>query len=187
MSDPHDAQDYTANGPTDAGFRTGGDNTKIINGAVLAGTECGVRGIGLETKGSSKPAIGVFGEGKGSNGGVVGQSETGTGVRGESRGPAAGVQGSGDPGVHGISQKSDGVYGEFIGNQQFTGSGIHGDSNSFYGGLFTSRHGHGVLGRSLRIAGVVGICGDKDAKELPPPPLRLAYAVGQTEGLESQE
>jgi hypothetical protein len=46
MADHHDAQDYTANGPTGIGFRTGGENTGIANGVVATGTEIGAHGIG---------------------------------------------------------------------------------------------------------------------------------------------
>ena len=62
MTDHHDAQDYTANGPTNVGFKTGGDGTGIANGVVAEGNVFGVHGIGLGTEGSSAETVGVFGE-----------------------------------------------------------------------------------------------------------------------------
>lgn len=52
MADHENAQDYTANGPTNVGFRTGGDGTGIRNGVVAAGTEIGARGIGRDAPGT---------------------------------------------------------------------------------------------------------------------------------------
>jgi hypothetical protein len=156
MSDHHDAQDYTANGPTDIGFRTGGDNTGITNGVVAYGTEFGVRGIGVGTEGSSKPAFGVFGEGKGSNEGVVGQSETGTGVRGESRGPAPGVQGDGNPGVKGHSDEGVGVQGD-----SNISVGVEGEGDPGVRG-FSQKGVAGVVGEALVGSGVVGYGGRAD-------------------------
>lgn len=154
MSDPHDAQDYTANGPTDIGFRTGGNNTGITNGVVAYGTEFGVRGIGVGTERSDKRAYGVFGEGI--DGGVVGQSGTGTGVRGESRGMSAGVYGAGVPGVHGFSNTSAGIFGEFVGVQPFEGSGVHGKNDRGVGVQGESSISTGVWGHSKTGWGVHG-------------------------------
>ncbi len=64
MADHDDAQDYTANGPTDIGFRTGGDGTGIVNGVVAAGTQIGVHGIGVGESGHSAETVGVVGESK---------------------------------------------------------------------------------------------------------------------------
>ena len=61
MADHDDAQDYTANGPTDVGFRTGGDDTGITTGVVAAGTEFGVVGTGVLIEGSPFRPIGVLG------------------------------------------------------------------------------------------------------------------------------
>ena len=82
MTDHHDAQDYTANGPTNVGFKTGGDGTGIANGVVAEGNVFGVHGIGLGTEGSSAETVGVFGE-----------SDSGYGVKGQSTGNFSGVLG----------------------------------------------------------------------------------------------
>jgi hypothetical protein len=50
-TDHHNAQDYLVNGPTNAGFKTGGNGTGIANGVVAEGNVFGVYGIGLGTVG----------------------------------------------------------------------------------------------------------------------------------------
>lgn len=146
MSDHQDAQDYTANGPTNAGFRTNGAN--IVNGVVASGTQYGVHGIGVGGSGASETV------------GVVGESESGSGVRGFG---SPGVEGSSEDyfGVQGTSTNSRGVqgsglsagvYGESNGNKEIpletsipivghqppeklfaTYAGVQGESNSQYG------------------------------------------------------
>jgi hypothetical protein len=95
----HDAQDYTANGPTNIGFRTGGDNTGIKNGVVAAGINIGVHGIGVGEPETTLLATGVFGEsargygvrGKSVQIGVLGESDKETGVRGVGKWGVEGV------------------------------------------------------------------------------------------------
>jgi hypothetical protein len=155
-TDAHDAQDYTANGPTDAGFRTGGD--RIKNGVIATGTEIGVHGIGAGTVDgtveSSKPTTGVVGESKRGNGvkgfsrdfaGVVGESETSNGVQGN--GPT-GVYGEGNLTVRSIGV--EGKSGSGIGVQGKSGSGIgvQGSSKKGVGGHFESEEGRGGVFRT---------------------------------------
>jgi hypothetical protein len=161
MSDHNDAQDYTANGPTDVGFRTGGDGTGITNGVVAAGTAIGVHGTGVGVAGNGAVTIGVFGDstfgiGIGVQGmstgqqGVLGISDTGDGVQGTS-GSGVGVSGishnnDGIVGTSSADQKS-GVFGDHTGLTQVTfgvsgrsqspvGAGINGFSDVGYGGYF---------------------------------------------------
>jgi hypothetical protein len=102
MPDHEDAQDYTANGPTNAGFKTNG--TGIANGVVAGGNKYGVHGIGLGTEGSSAETAGVYGE-SGLGIGVHGWSNNREGVFGRSQSPtAAGVSGAGNLGVYGYGK-----------------------------------------------------------------------------------
>jgi hypothetical protein len=161
MSNPHNATDYTANGPTNIGFRTGGDNTGIENGVVATGTKIGVKGIGAKLPDSSAQATGVEGEspeGYGVRGhsvtdyGVVGSSDDYTGIRGD--GKFGGVYGVSDSGfgVKGTSWADDGV----VGSSSATGkSGVVGDNTggpegAGFGvsGHCKSRDGAGVSGSS---------------------------------------
>jgi len=98
MSDHEEAQDFTALGPTAAGFRTRG--ARIQKGVDVIGTEVGVAGQGgtLDVRG-----IGVSGFAHGI--GVRGISVDGTGVEGSSRGEA----GADCIGVTGSSQAEDGI------------------------------------------------------------------------------
>lgn len=149
MSDHHDAQDYTANGPTSVGFKTGGDGTGIVNGVVAEGTEYGVCGRGLGTYGSSAETAGVFGEsitGYGVKGvstnfpGVLGISRFSPGVKGD--GNDVGVEGNGKTGVlghgnTGVRGKGEGGYG--VDGHSDNDAGIHGSSDRGRGGIFESR------------------------------------------------
>ena len=95
-----EAQDYTATGPTDIGFRTGGDGTGIDNGVVAQGKITGVTGIGLAAPGTS-PAdqpIGVVGKGQT---GVVGLGHQPEGTTPDS---SVGVFGQGGVGVRGSTE-----------------------------------------------------------------------------------
>ena len=165
MADHHDAQDYTANGPTGVGFRTGGDGTGIKNGVVASGTEIGVHGIARPAPGDSfgRP-MGVLGEGSPGvfgRGVDVGASEPPVGVIGEGHVGVRGTGASGGAGVEGLSGAT-GVrgFGEFVGvrgesphgtsvvgdsdtgigveGHSGKGLGIHGRSDEAYGGVFTS-------------------------------------------------
>jgi hypothetical protein len=104
----HEAKDYQATGPTDIAFRTHG--TRIENG-VATGTHVGVHGIGFE-EGTTRPSIGVKGEGvtgvSGVGGiGVDGFSKHSTGVKGHSE-LGVGVRGESDV-HHGIVGTSNGI------------------------------------------------------------------------------
>jgi hypothetical protein len=149
MSDHEDAQDYTANGPTDVGFRTGGDGTGITNGVVATGTEIGVHGTGVGTGTSSVEVIGVLGDstaGVGVKGiatgqqGVLGFSDTAEGVQGSS-GSGTGVSGDSRSGVgvRGSSSGDDGIVGTTSANQK---SGVFGENTD------TTQVTFGVSGRS---------------------------------------
>ena len=114
MSDHEDAQDYTANGPTDVGFRTGGDGTGIAKGVVAQGTVVGVHGIGSGP--ADAIAVGVLGESK--NGvGVQGRSFRGIGVAGSTADPDSSA-------ISGSAQGGDGITGFSL-----TGVGVRGSSN----------------------------------------------------------
>ena len=150
MPDHHDAQDYTANGPTAVGFKTGGDGTGIANGVVAEGTEYGVHGKGLGTEGASTETTGVFGEsipGYGVKGistnfpGVFGRSDHDAGVQGV--GTDVGVRGEGKTGVFGRGENT-GVQGNCengigVDGHSTKGAGLHGSSNQGRGGVFESR------------------------------------------------
>lgn len=162
MSDHEDAQDYTANGPTDVGFRTGGDGTGITNGVVAMGTQFGVHGTGVGAPGTSEETIGVFGDstlGIGVKGmstsqpGVLGLSDTDNGVQGNS-GSGTGVSGDSKSGVgvRGSSNGNDGVVGTSSGNQK---SGVFGDHTD------TTQVTFGVSGRSQSPLGA-GVNGFSD-------------------------
>jgi hypothetical protein len=162
MSDSEDAKDYTANGPTDAGFRTGGDGTGIKNGVFVAGKEIGVSGTSLGTGDGSffaglageGPAFGVHGHSQ--NGiGVFGRSEAANGVEGHCIGTLGiGVKGFGFVAVEGESTNGTGVKGF----DRQTGTGVEGNSDSGLGVRGTSSSGDGVVGSSvgLRKSGVFG-------------------------------
>ena len=154
MSDHHDAQDYTANGPTAVGFQTGGDGTGIANGVVAGGTESGVHGIGLGDPGSSAMTYGVLGESKTGYGvkgysenlaGVLGISHNEPGVKGS--GNAVGVEGDGKTGVFGHGDtgvKGDGKVGAGVNGHSESGAGVHGSSDRDRGGIFESQ---GLVGQ----------------------------------------
>jgi hypothetical protein len=162
MSDHNDAQDYTANGPTDVGFRTGGDGTGITKGVAVTGNEIGVHGTGLGFGGMSAEVIGVLGDSKVGVGvkgvstsvqGVLGVSDTFNGVEGMSV-SGDGVSGESQSGV-GVTGRSDGnngVVGTSSGNQK---SGVFGDHTD------TTRVTFGVSGRSQSPLGA-GISGFSD-------------------------
>jgi hypothetical protein len=166
MADHEEAQDYKANGPTDVGFRTGGDGTGITKGVVATGTEIGVSGTALRIEGQGNGvSVGVVGNG--GTAGVQGSSENGPGVWGQSGlyfgvegvstggengagvrgwGPVIGVRGDTEhgTGVKGVSEDGTGVKG--VSNQN--GTGVFGDSNSGTGVEGHSHMGSGVHGRS---------------------------------------
>jgi hypothetical protein len=136
MSDHDDAQDYTANGPSAFGFRTGGANISV--GAELTGNDTGVHGVGEK--------IGVLGEGQ----------EAGVHGRG-TLGPNPGFDGPAGVGVHGESQFNDGVVGTSGGNSK---SGVYGFNNGLGFGVYgrcNSVGGVGVQGSNTEGDGVVGI------------------------------
>jgi hypothetical protein len=160
----HDAQDYTANGPTTIGFRTGGDGRGIENGVVAIGNQIGVRGICV---GGAQGAdfCGVVGEGGVVGRGVRGQSKNQVGVIGISD-IFTGVQGLGGPqgegvngfsslgvGVKGLSTSNDGIVGSSSGDRK---SGVFGDHTQPTG------PGSGLSGRSLSPEGT-GVFGFSDA------------------------
>ncbi|HXC96361.1 MAG TPA: hypothetical protein VNU92_11720 [Edaphobacter sp.] len=162
MSDHNDAQDYTANGPTDVGFRTGGDGTGITKGVAATGNEIGVHGTGLGVEGTSTEVIGVFGDsivGIGVKGvsisqqGVLGISDTEDGVSGLS-GSGTGVSGESKSGVgvQGSSSGNDGIVGTSSADRK---SGVFGDHTD------TTRETFGVSGRSQSPLGA-GISGFSD-------------------------
>lgn len=160
MTDHHDAQDYTANGPTDVGFRTVGPN--FTKGVEVFGTAVGVHGIGTGTEDSSAVSTGIVGEGGefGVRGfstnatGVYGHSDKGTGVQGQG---VTGIKGvsidvgimgvSGESlngvGVDGVSKNWSGVHGKStiatgVFGESESGWGVHGLSTASYGGVFQS-------------------------------------------------
>lgn len=169
MSDHHDAQDYTANGPTGVGFATGGDGTGIVTGVLASGTRTGVHGKGVGEGDGATPPNGVIGESR--NGfGVVGSSDFYVGVQGN--GPTGvkgfsrereGVFGLGPTGVRGHSSRADfrpadaeeeigvlgegrdvGVLGEGskgagVEGHSYAGAGVRGHSDTIYGGAFASQ------------------------------------------------
>lgn len=161
MADPHDAQNYTANGPSSFGFRTGGANIEV--GAELTGLSVGVHGAAAgHDDGSGGIIAGVFGEsvaGYGVRGrttadeiaGVWGLSVSGPGVQGDST-SGAGVKGEGRTGVRGFGREGGGVSGE-----SDLGTGVAGYSSSSFGveGIGVI----GVRGRSETHAGVSGESG----------------------------
>jgi hypothetical protein len=157
-----DAQDYTANGPTDIGFRTGGDGTAIDNGVVVSGKIFGVHGIGLGQPGSSFQTCGVVGEStdgigvkgqcqNGGNPGVQGTSHSGNGVEGF--GGAQGVQGLGPVGVRG-----EGDVTGVVGDGKRNGIGVSGTSVLSFGVKGESTANDGIIGlsRGDRKSGVFG-------------------------------
>ena len=151
-TDAHNAQDYTANGPTDIGFRTGGDGKGITNGVVAIGTQCGVHGEGGPIVGSAAVPVGVFGH-----------SKDGVGVRGVADRGGAAVEGfaSGGPGVNASSISGNGLKGDSTENDGVVGtssgerkSGVFGDHTRTKGpasgvtGRCESPQGAGVFGFS---------------------------------------
>jgi len=176
MSDHDDAQDYTANGPTDIGFRTGGDGTGIANGVVAHGTQIGVHGIS-SADGQGSDFFGVFGEsfggvgvlGKSTNqAGVMGITDLDVGVQGFAGKTGTGVEGVGDSGigVNGRSSSNDGIVGTTGGERK---SGVFGDNTerqlvSFgVSGRCQSVQGAGVNGFSQAGVGVRGSSDSNDA------------------------
>ncbi len=162
MSDHNNAQDYTANGPTDVGFRTGGDGTGITNGVAATGNAIGVHGTGLGFDGMSAEVIGVLGDSKVGVGvkgvaisqqGVLGISDTLNGVEGMS-GSGDGVSGDSKSGVgvRGSSSGDDGIVGTSSANQK---SGVFGDNTD------TTQVTFGVSGRSQSPLGA-GVNGFSD-------------------------
>lgn len=133
-----DATDFTANGPTTVGFRTGGDGTGIDNGVVVSGKICGVHGTGTGTVNSSDEVCGVLGE-----------SSVGFGVKGLSHGGFPGVRGigTGSIGVHGSSGTDTGVFG-----LSTDGLGVKGESTTNDGvvGVSSGRRKSGVFGDNTR-------------------------------------
>lgn len=162
MADHDDAQDYTANGPTDIGFRTGGDGTGIANGVVATGTQIGVRGIcagggqGSDfcgVVGESTVGIGVRGQSR-NQAGVIGITDLHVGVQGFAGKSGGGVEGVADSGVgvRGSSSSNDGIVGSSGGERR---SGVFGDHTD------TTKVTYGVSGRSQspQGAGVNGFSG----------------------------
>jgi hypothetical protein len=165
MADHEDATDYTANGPTEIGFRT--DGTRIENGVVAFGKQIGVQGIsvGGDTGsffcgvfGDSHDGIGVQGH-SASQAGVIGISDGFHGVAGE-----GGKQGNG---VSGTSESNDGIVGRSSGEGKSGVFGFHTKSNgAVFGvsGSSESRDGAGVNGFSDHGAvGVRGFSAENDA------------------------
>lgn len=166
MADHHDAQDYTANGPTDVAFRTGGNDTGITKGVVVRGLEIGVDGTGLGIEGNSywpngvrgtaPSGTGVEGHGRigvkgfGDENGVAGDAgRDGIGVLGKSFLPGGtpsgkGVVGHGQIGVEGIGDDI-GVFGD---SSKLDGTGVEGYSPTGVGVYGHSEEGTAVLGRS---------------------------------------
>jgi len=152
MADHDEAQDYKANGPTDVGFRTGGDGTGITNGVVATGIEIGVSGTSLGTPNSNKLSVGVIG--KGETFGVQGISQNGDGVFGSSD-KFSGVKGTGGDfgaGVAGfgtlVGVSGEGEVTGVKGNSNGDGAGVMGDSGKGVGVDGHSGRGPGVRGRS---------------------------------------
>jgi len=160
MADHDDAQDYTANGPTDIGFRTHGTN--IENGVVAFGNQIGVHGISVGgDKGSfftgvlGESRVGTGVEGHSTNqSGVIGISDGGPGVKGIGGRQGAGVDGFCDlqEGVRGESKHNDGIVGTSSGDRK---SGVFGDHTD------TTRVTFGVSGRSQSPQGA-GVFGFSD-------------------------
>lgn len=163
-----DAQDYTANGPTDIAFRTGGDGSGIDNGVVAQGKVTGVTGLGRAAPGTIPLPVGVVGDGPigvvgigrevagapGSGIGVFGQGAIG--VRGSTAGSEEiGVDGGskGGIGVRGTSETNDGIVGVSDGDRK---SGVFGDNRN------EQRSGFGVAGRTASPRGS-GVFGFSDA------------------------
>lgn len=160
MADHNEAQDYKANGPTDAGFRTGGDNTNIRVGVDAAGFEIGVHGTGkaagiehesiLTVGVKGEGDTGVFGKSPGGPG-VYGESDLGFGVEGIGGGLSPGVYGEGIIGVKGFGRDAEqgsdriGVQGII---EKGDGTGVKGDVEE--GG------GPGVEGHSHNGPGIYG-------------------------------
>ena len=186
MSAEH-ATSYTADGPTEIGFRTGGDGTGIKKGVVVSGTKIGVHGIARDP-GSIDP-IGVVGEGHigvqglgrqpentgpSSSVGVFGQGFAG--VRGAGEGAdgigvdggskATGVRGNGDlVGVRGESNVRGviGVSGKggtgVEGSNSDSGTGVEGNSDSGVGVIGRSTHGVAGFFNSVDKEALVGLSG----------------------------
>jgi len=152
MSDHEDAQDYTANGPSNFGFRTGGANIQV--GVDAAGIDIGVRGVSAGQPDTTRPSdAGVVGEssgggfgvrGSGTNvAGVFGESKDGPGVRGSSK-SGTGVEGNGDKvGVFGETSSND--FGVGVLGESTAGIGVSGHSRKGRGGSFESEHGDAQL------------------------------------------
>jgi hypothetical protein len=147
------AKTFKATGPTTIAFETGGDGTRIDNGVVVSGNQCGVSGTGLGGPNTIGDICGVLGE-----------SSVGFGVKGLSQGSFAAVRGEGRNaiGVEGISGPSIGVRGESTDNDGIVGlsrgdrkSGVFGDSERGKGGS-------GVTGRTASAEGF-GVFGFSDA------------------------
>lgn len=157
MADDDDATSYTANGPTDIGFRTHG--TRITNGVVAFGTAIGVHGIGAQIAGTTAESIGVLGQSnsgycvKGTTSqtafpGVYGQSDFGTGVQGVGTTGVLG-EGIGDGdlfGVHGTCGKNEGFNGIAVFGLTEKGVGVQGGSTFSTGVRGHSERGFGVHG-----------------------------------------
>lgn len=174
MSDHHDAQDYTANGPSNVGFRTGGANIEV--GVQATGHETGVHGIGVGhdgrtdftvagVRGESNAGYGVIGQATVSAfPGVQGNSDVYVGVIGESE-QSAGVEGRGSVGVVGRGDASrvseEGERGDLIAGvgvygTSEEGKGVFGAVDTGLGVHGTSSRGDGVVGESKLGVGVVG-------------------------------
>lgn len=159
---------YTADGPTDVGFRTGGDETEIANGVFATGIVIGVQGksVGRPDPDTNRPLsdfIGVVGESNvgsgvfgdsllGGGNGVSGKSIHGTGVAGVGK---TGVSGLGDG--RGEDVDLTGVHGKCINNpRNFTGSGVFGENDQGAGVQGASNISTGVWGHSESGWGVHG-------------------------------
>ena len=167
MADHDDAQDYTANGPTDIGFRT--DGTGIEKGVVAFGHQIGVQGssVGGDTGsffcgvfGESHVGIGVQGHSKNMTG-VIGMSDNGNGVQGFGGKQGNGVSGFSDSnvGVTGTSNSDDGIVGISKGDRKSGVFGDHADTTKVtfgVSGRSQSPHGSGVNGFSDPGVGVRG-------------------------------
>lgn len=170
---------------------------QLGGGSGMGGAEVNASGVagdsteGPGVSGTSSSAEGVLGEGasfgvRGSStdgDGVFGESGRGKGVHGLSHSPAAGVVGENagkevekdediNAGVFGTSLIGEGVHGETNGNRFVAGvtglallpdgegPGVFGESRGL---------GDGVIGKSNRGGGVVGIHGDPALREIALP------------------
>lgn len=161
MTDHEEAQDYTALGASNYGFRTSATN--IINGVDVVGKSIGVRGVsaGGDPGQPDFQAAGVVGEGTVQGQGVRGHSQLYAGVEGTSEGSPGvqgtsylkssgkGVEGVGATGVFGLAFRNSieldetGRATEGVGvlGEADEGAGVKGTSPQGRGGVFESKFG----------------------------------------------